>query len=315
MTTDTTEQTSAANPVSAAEAAAGLPPPELKRIVGAMLFAAKKPLPLAEIRRVITQVAAMQAPEDGRKPASDGEIRAALTAVKDALEREGVGVTLGIAPGAGDAGAGFRLQTDPACGPWLRCMLELGKPTRLSRPALETLAIIAYRQPVGRAEIEGVRGVSVDAMLRTLLEMQLIKITGRSELPGRPLLYGTTQLFLEHFGLKNVRDLPGIEQLCRREAERALAAAAAQPESGIDGNPADDAPAAGTTKLDARPPDGEVEDAPAEQPTPVKALPADQAPGDDEEEDDDENEEEEEEDEEEEDDEEDEDDGDDEEEK
>jgi segregation and condensation protein B len=193
--------------------------PTLQHIVGAMLFAAKKPLTIADIRRVLQQVAE-QLPEEARLPARDAQIKAAVTGVQEALAKASLGITLGVAPGAGADGGGYRLQTDPACGPWLRCMLEAGKPTRLSRPALETLAIIAYRQPATRAEIEGVRGVGVDAMLRTLLEMQLIKIIGRSELPGRPLLYGTTQLFLEHFGLKNVRDLPGIEQLCRRNTER-----------------------------------------------------------------------------------------------
>ncbi|MGI6087916.1 MAG: SMC-Scp complex subunit ScpB [Kiritimatiellia bacterium] len=193
--------------------------PTLQHIVGAMLFAAKKPLTIADIRRVLQQVAE-QLPEENRLPTRDAQIKTAVADVREALAKAGLGVTLGVAPGAGVDGGGYRLQTDPACGPWLRCLLEAGKPTRLSRPALETLAIIAYRQPATRAEIEGVRGVGVDAMLRTLLEMQLIKITGRSELPGRPLLYGTTQLFLEHFGLKNVQDLPGIDQLCRRDAER-----------------------------------------------------------------------------------------------
>ncbi len=232
----------AASPAAPDPAGAGPAEPaelSLQPIVGAMLFAAKKPLTLAEIRRVLQQVAE-QVPEENRPPARDAQIKAAIAAVQDTLARGGLGVTLGVAPGAGADGGGYRLQTDPACGPWLRCLLEMGKPTRLSRPALETLAIIAYRQPASRSEIEGVRGVGVDAMLRTLLEMQLIKITGRSELPGRPLLYGTTQLFLEHFGLKNVRDLPGIEQLCRREAARAQAAAADQPEPAADEDSADD---------------------------------------------------------------------------
>jgi segregation and condensation protein B len=83
----------------------------------------------------------------------------------------------------------------------------------LSKPSLETLAIIAYRQPVSRAEIENVRGVSVDHVVRSLLEMQLVRIVGRSELPGRPFLYGTTQLFFEHFGLKSMDELNEIEPL------------------------------------------------------------------------------------------------------
>jgi segregation and condensation protein B len=112
---------------------------------------------------------------------------------------------------------GYRLVNDASCGPWLRRLLEKGKPSRLSPPALETLAIIAYRQPCTRAEIEAVRGVEVDQMVRNLLELQLIRLVGRSELPGRPWLIGTTQKFLEHFGLNSLDDLPGVEELRRME--------------------------------------------------------------------------------------------------
>ncbi|MBN2685112.1 MAG: SMC-Scp complex subunit ScpB, partial [Pontiellaceae bacterium] len=86
---------------------------------------------------------------------------------------------------------------------------------RLSKPALETLAIVAYRQPCLRSEIEEVRGVSVDAILRKLMDMQLVRVVRRSELPGRPWLFGTTQRFLEHFGINSVDDLPGSQELKR----------------------------------------------------------------------------------------------------
>ncbi len=92
-------------------------------------------------------------------------------------------------------------------------MLEKSKPSRLSTPALETLAVIAYRQPCTRSDIELVRGVAVDQVVRNLLELQLIKIVGRSDLPGRPWLFGTTQKFLEHFGLKDLGDLPSRDEL------------------------------------------------------------------------------------------------------
>ena len=91
------------------------------------------------------------------------------------------------------------------------------KKLSLSPQALETLAIIAYRQPCTRAEIEAVRGVEVDQIVRNLIDMQLIKVRGRSELPGRPWLLTTTPLFLEHFGLKSIEDLPGIDELRRLE--------------------------------------------------------------------------------------------------
>lgn len=101
----------------------------------------------------------------------------------------------------------FSLRTVPAAAPWVRILLKHEQPQRLSRAALETLAIIAYRQPVSKAEIEAVRGVSTDHTVRALLELNLVRTVGRSELPGRPFLYGTTSTFLEHFGLKNIKEL------------------------------------------------------------------------------------------------------------
>ena len=103
-------------------------------------------------------------------------------------------------------------------------MLQKGRGARLSLPALETLAIVAYRQPCVRSEIEAVRGVAVDAILKNLLEMQLVRVIGRSELPGRPWMFGTTQKFMEHFGLKSLDDLPGTDELRRMEAEQSARA-------------------------------------------------------------------------------------------
>ena len=103
-------------------------------------------------------------------------------------------------------------------------MLQKGRGARLSLPALETLAIVAYRQPCVRSEIEAVRGVAVDAILKNLLEMQLVRVVGRSEMPGRPWMFGTTQKFMEHFGLKSLDDLPGTDELRRLEAEQSARA-------------------------------------------------------------------------------------------
>src|SRR5205807_2599818 len=105
---------------------------------------------------------------------------------------------------------------DPACSPWVRQLFPGPKPARLSAPALETLAIIAYRQPITRADVEAVRGVTIDGVLQTLMERGLVKISGRAEIPGRPLLYDTTQFFLEHFGLRNLDELPNAEELRKR---------------------------------------------------------------------------------------------------
>lgn len=202
--------------------------PELKQIVGAMLFVRKEPLGVAEIRRVLTVTAERRGgiTEDYAK-AGEKRILEALGELGKELAAKKTGFRLAEVAG------GWRLENDPACGPWLRTMLQKGRGARLSQPALETLAIIAYRQPCVRAEIESVRGVAVDSILKNLLELQLVKVVGRSELPGRPWMFGTTQKFLEHFGLKSLDDLPGTDELRRMDeaakqaaARRARAAAA-----------------------------------------------------------------------------------------
>ncbi len=194
--------------------------PEVKQIAGALLFAAKIPLTAGEIRKTLRQVAEIRggAARDFAE-VSEADIRAALEQLGRDLEAARVGVHLV------EVANGYRLQNDVNCGPWLRQMLERGKANRLTKPALETLAIIAYRQPAMRSEIEAVRGVAVDQVLRNLVDLGLVKIVGRSELPGRPWLFGTTQKFLEYFGLKNVQDLPGVEELRRMEAEQKQRAA------------------------------------------------------------------------------------------
>ena len=189
--------------------------PELKEIIGAMLFAAKGAVTPRQIRRVFLQVA-----EDrGGMFAHFADVKEKqITEILDEINRVMQEAHLGFS--LHEVVGGLRLQNNLNCGQWVRELLEKGKPNRLSRPALETLAIIAYRQPCVKSEIEGVRGVAVDAILKRLLEMQLVKITGRSELPGRPLLFGTTQKFLEHFGLKSLDELPGISELRRVQEEK-----------------------------------------------------------------------------------------------
>jgi segregation and condensation protein B len=192
----------------------------LKKIVGAMLFAARKPLKLAELKTIFADTPQIEEEAVCRQFAKvkESELIAVMEQIKTELRQAANGIQLLEVAG------GYRLQTDADCAPWLRQLLNSGRPSRLSKPTLETLAIIAYRQPVTRAEIESVRGVNVDAIVRHLLDCQLIKITGRSNLPGHPMLYGTTQLFLEHFGLQSIEHLPGIEQLRRKEEERIQAA-------------------------------------------------------------------------------------------
>jgi segregation and condensation protein B len=128
-------------------------------------------------------------------------------------EREGRGFRLKQLAG------GYALLTDPALAEWVSKLLRGKRKMRLSRPALETMAIIAYKQPVTKSEIDEIRGVDTSAVLATLLERNLVTIRGRSKVVGRPLLYGTTQEFLDYFGLKEIAELPRPEEL------RALVAA------------------------------------------------------------------------------------------
>lgn len=113
---------------------------------------------------------------------------------------------------------GYQMVTDPRHSPWIKKMKSSQVSGRLSLAALETLAIIAYRQPIIKAEIEQVRGVNADGVIKTLLDRRLIKIMGKKEAPGKPLLYGTTKEFLQYFGLKDLAELPTLKDLAREEA-------------------------------------------------------------------------------------------------
>lgn len=108
---------------------------------------------------------------------------------------------------------GYQLTTKPCFAPYVRRLLQIKKKNRLSRAVLETLAIIAYKQPTTRAEVEAIRGVSVSYAFETLLERRLIRVAGVAELPGRPKLYRTTDEFLVHFGVKSLKELPSVEEL------------------------------------------------------------------------------------------------------
>lgn len=111
--------------------------------------------------------------------------------------------------------AGLRLATQPEMSRWVKLLSSEPRPSRLTQPGLETLAIIAYRQPISRAEIEAVRGVAVGGVLETLIDRGLVRVAGRAEVPGRPLLYETTEAFLLHFGLRSIEELPNLDELKR----------------------------------------------------------------------------------------------------
>ncbi|MGN0851884.1 MAG: SMC-Scp complex subunit ScpB [Kiritimatiellia bacterium] len=193
-------------------------PSSLQEIVGALLFASESPLTAGDLRGAIKAVA----PEEGDdaevmnvyQTCTAREIEQALRGLEKELERSGCGFRLVCAGGA------YRLQTVPSCGRHVRALLKLDRPNRLSRAALETLAIIAYRQPITKAEIEQIRGVAVDTIVKTLVELQLVRLVGRSELPGHPFLYGTTPLFLEHFGLASLSELNAIDPTLQRSNPR-----------------------------------------------------------------------------------------------
>jgi segregation and condensation protein B len=112
----------------------------------------------------------------------------------------------------------YQMVTNPRYAQWIKKFKNTAASGKLSMPALETLAIIAYKQPIIKAELEQIRGVNSDGVIKTLLDRRLIKIMGRKEVPGKPLLYGTTREFLQYFGLKDLTELPTISELTREEA-------------------------------------------------------------------------------------------------
>jgi segregation and condensation protein B len=183
----------------------------LLNVVEALLFSAPKPLSSKEIADVLRSGGADDefSPNEFAK-VREPEVAAALEQLKaDHIQRQS-----GFYPI--EKAEGWQFATDPKYARWVRELFPGPKAARLTSPALETLAIIAYRQPITRADVEAVRGVTIDGVLQTLMERGLVKISGRAEIPGRPLLYETTQFFLDHFGLRNLDELPNVEELRTR---------------------------------------------------------------------------------------------------
>jgi segregation and condensation protein B len=161
-------------------------------VVEALLFASDTPLEAERIREVLDL-------------GDVSEARALVEALRERYESAERALTVV------EVGGGFRMVTRPEIAPWLLRLAKTRTKARLSRPALETLAIIAYRQPVSRPEVDAIRGVNSDGVLDSLLERRLIRIAGRKEAPGRPFLYETTREFLVAFGLRDIGDLPKVE--------------------------------------------------------------------------------------------------------
>jgi segregation and condensation protein B len=179
---------------------------DLPPLLEAYLFVATEPVQPAEIGRLLNiEAAAVEEALEDMANAYARRINSGLHVVRIA--------------------GGYQMATRPALAEGVaRLLAAPGQKSRLSKPALETLAIIAYQQPVTQAEIEAVRGVSADGVLKTLAERRLIQETGRKEVPGRPILYGTTPDFLHYFGLNTLEDLPPLEDIVIAEAEADKAA-------------------------------------------------------------------------------------------
>ncbi len=198
---------------------------QLSAIVEALLIASQNPLPSEEIARLVRSRVA-EADDALVRETEEGKEAAALPDWLQALattSSESVGAAIAelIRHYQENARAftilerpkGWKLYTRLEYGEFVRQLFPGRKPERMSGPAMETLAIIAYRQPITKAAIEAVRGVACDGMIQKLLDRDLIRIGGRAELPGRPLLYETTDLFFEHFGIRSIDDLPNASEL------------------------------------------------------------------------------------------------------
>ena len=195
----------------------------LTKIIEALLFSAQKPLSIREMTAAIRGAEDDESGSNEFTRVKEAEVAAALEQLKIEYIEQGRAFQLT------DKAEGWQLATDPSFAKWVRQLFPAPKPARLSAPALETLAIIGYRQPITRADVEAVRGVNIDGVLQTLMERGLVKIAGRAEIPGRPLLYETTQFFLDHFGLRNLDELPNVEELRKRNLP--VARVVAPPES------------------------------------------------------------------------------------
>ncbi|NJD37421.1 MAG: SMC-Scp complex subunit ScpB [Geobacter sp.] len=167
--------------------------PTLKAIIEGLLFVADGPLSLDQLTELLHDY-------------DRASVRLAVQELRDDYEQRGAGVHLVEVAG------GWQLRTIPELMPFLSRMVK-GRPARFSQSALETLAIIAYRQPITRQEIEYLRGVDTGAVIKTLLEKKLVRILGKKDIPGRPIIYGTTREFLEVFNLKDLKGLPTLREI------------------------------------------------------------------------------------------------------
>jgi segregation and condensation protein B len=183
---------------------------ELKFILESILFSAQKALNPKELRELLAAASEHGEAAKPFKKTKEEDLLAALEQLQKDHEAAQRSFRLACVAGS------WQFVSQPDYAPWLVALVGVkARPSRLSQPALETLAIIAYRQPITRAEVEQVRGVAVDGVMQTLLERSLVEQVGRAEVIGRPMTYGTTPVFLEYFGLRSLEDLPAADELRR----------------------------------------------------------------------------------------------------
>lgn len=172
----------------------------IKAVIEALLFVSEKPLLIEQIKGVLEGL-------------NQDEILRTLEELKSEYDNSNRGIRIIEIAG------GYQMRTHPVFASFLRRLYKQRHVERLSKPALETLAIIAYKQPVTRLQIESIRNVNVDGVIKTLLDREIIRVAGRKKLPGRPKVYGTTRQFLEHFGLKSLEELPKIEEFLKMQGQ------------------------------------------------------------------------------------------------
>jgi segregation and condensation protein B len=219
---------------------------QLKSAIESLLFISGSPLSIDRLKGIFEEVTTEQ-------------IEAQLQAIRQECDDRNAGISLAEVAG------GYQYATRPENVTWIRKFKAVKVSAKLSRPALETLAIVAYKQPITRTEVEAVRGVNIGGIIRNLMERRLVKIVGKKDVPGKPLLYGTSSEFLQYFGLKDLSSLPTLKQFQELEAgeevmeEVPLAATDGPPggvaasEESMSGEPADPEEPADNTESGEKP--------------------------------------------------------------
>src|SRR5208283_637244 len=197
---------------------------QLKSAIESLLFIAGNPVSLDRLKVIFEET-------------SGGQIMEQMNVLMQDYETRESGIMLVEVAG------GYQLATRPENAIWIRKFRSVKVTSKLSRPALETLAIVAYKQPITRAEVEAIRGVNIGGIVRNLMERRLVKIVGKKDVPGKPMLYGTTQEFLQYFGLKDLSSLPTLKEF--QELEAAEEVMEEIPAEGVDAIPPEEIPTVG----------------------------------------------------------------------